>query len=285
MMARKVFVSSDMAHDERLIDVAESSPEAALIWPWLVTYFDDWGRAEAQPKRIKAQLFPMNNLVTVDLIAHALRIYHDVGLVRIYEVDGKQYMAIEPEKWWKYQTHIHRSKRDTDNSRYPAPDQTDAHEPPRDSAKHREEAREIIPSPSPSPSPTKRHAHCASVSDGYTEEFEHFWTAYPRKKDKKRAFRAWKARLKDRDAPATDQLILAAQNYAAECEAQGTAERFIKHGSTFLGPDKPYEEYLEARASPDNAPPEFTPEEMAEFETWLAEERARDGEEVPWQAH
>ena len=151
-MARKVFVSSDMAHDERLIEVAETLPEAALLWPWFVTYFDDWGRAEAHPKRIKAQLFPMNSLVTPELIEKTLRAYADVGLVILYEIDGKAYMAVPPEKWWKYQTHIHKSKRENDQSRYPAPPSADSLDSSRSSAESRGDARVFVPSPSPSPS-------------------------------------------------------------------------------------------------------------------------------------
>ena len=145
-MARKVFVSSDMAHDEKLIEIAEAIPEAALLWPWFVTYFDDWGRAEAQPKRIKAQLFPMNNLVTPELIEQSLQLYADYGLIELYEVDGKRYMAVDPDKWFKYQTHIRKEKRENDESRFPAPTREDA----RECAQERDEARDFTPSPSPS---------------------------------------------------------------------------------------------------------------------------------------
>lgn len=158
-MARKAYVSSDMAHDEKLIDVAAECPEAALLWPWLITHFDDWGRAEANPKRIKAQLFPMNDLVTPELIDKAISLFHQYGLLTHYEVDGKRYIAIEPEKWFKYQTHIHKSKRENDQSRFPAPPVADTRESSRHSASPRENRRGIAPStlppyhPSPTPSP------------------------------------------------------------------------------------------------------------------------------------
>jgi len=91
--------------------------------------------------------------------------------------------------------------------------------------------------------------------DGYTLEFEEFWKHYPRKVEKKRAFRAWKARLREGVKPET--LIQACKNYAAYCMRQGIEPRYIKHPSTFLGPDKPFEEYIagapidaKARAEP-----------------------------------
>lgn len=76
---------------------------------------------------------------------------------------------------------------------------------------------------------------------GYTREFEEFWRCYPRKVEKKRAFRCWCSRLKDGFKP--EQLVIAARNYTIECKNRKTEERFIKHPSTFLGPDKPFEDY------------------------------------------
>ncbi|WIF95044.1 DUF4373 domain-containing protein [Caminicella sporogenes] len=76
----------------------------------------------------------------------------------------------------------------------------------------------------------------------YTCEFEEFWSHYPRKKEKKKAFTKWKARLKEGYKP--EDLIKAAINYANECKKKETEERYIKHGATFLGPDKPFEDYI-----------------------------------------
>ena len=80
----------------------------------------------------------------------------------------------------------------------------------------------------------------------YTEEFNSFWTVYPRKIGKVAAFKVWKTRLKEKVSP--DDLIKAATNYAAECRKKGTEERYIKHPETFIGPDKHYNDYMEVRA-------------------------------------
>jgi hypothetical protein len=45
----------------------------------------------------------------------------EVALITLYEVDGKRYMAVKPDKWFRYQTHIRQEKRDKDESRPPAP--------------------------------------------------------------------------------------------------------------------------------------------------------------------
>ncbi len=154
-MGRKVFITSDMSTDERLIDVAAVDPTAALLWPWLLTAFDDWGRAEASPKRLKASVFPMIDSVSADTIGSALDLYTQAGLIIRYEVDGKSYMAIPPEKWFKYQTHIRSEKRTRDGSRFPPPPEC-AHglADARSCAQMSAGASCCAPSPSPSPTPT-----------------------------------------------------------------------------------------------------------------------------------
>jgi hypothetical protein len=78
-------------------------------------------------------------------------------------------------------------------------------------------------------------------SNDYTQAFETFWTVYPRKKEKKKAFGVWKTRIRE---GVTDELLIkCATNYAGSVQAEGTEERYIKHAATFLGPTKPYEEY------------------------------------------
>lgn len=168
-MARKVFVTSDMSVDERMIEVAERDSQAALLWPWILTAFDDWGRSNADSKRLKASIFPAITAVTPESIDAALRLYAEVGLIILYEYDGKQFMAIPADKWFKYQTHIRSQKRVKDDSRYPAPPGGDD----RDSAQMRASARECAqisavdadwqPSPSPSPSPSLSPTAAASV--------------------------------------------------------------------------------------------------------------------------
>jgi len=76
----------------------------------------------------------------------------------------------------------------------------------------------------------------------YTEDFEHFWAIYPRQLEKKTAYKFWQARLKEK---VESQILLkAAQNYAAHCRDTRVESRFIKHPKTFLGPNKPYEDFI-----------------------------------------
>jgi len=151
-MSHKIFISSDISVDERLVEIAEESPESVLLWPWLLTALDDWGRATAHAKRLKYTVFPALTTVTPQIITEAIARFERVGLLELYEVDGKWYMAVPAETWFKYQTHIRVEKRDNDKSRLPAPPSAQLREGARDVAKVRAVASKSQPSPSPSPS-------------------------------------------------------------------------------------------------------------------------------------
>ena len=77
----------------------------------------------------------------------------------------------------------------------------------------------------------------------YPPEFEQFWQQYPRQTEKKRVFRVWRARIKDR-VDARD-LIRAAEHYATHCHRHRTELEFIKHPSTFLGPFEVFKDWID----------------------------------------
>lgn len=65
----------------------------------------------------------------------------------------------------------------------------------------------------------------------YTSDFESFWKEYPRKIDKKGAFRNFKIALKQ---TTIENLIEKAKAYRIHCERENTETRFIKHPKTWL---------------------------------------------------
>ncbi|HBF39790.1 MAG TPA: hypothetical protein DDW50_21060 [Firmicutes bacterium] len=110
----------------------------------------------------------------------------------------------------------------------------------------------------------------------YTAEFENFWKEYPNKKGKDGAFRCWKTRLKE--GYKAEQMILAAKNYAIE--QKDNNPKFIKHGPTFLGPDKPFLDYLSVS---DNQAPENKPVTISNDDIDIdAQQRLKNAEEY-WQ--
>ena len=120
-MGRKIYFTGDANFNEQLEDLAEIDEFAAALWPWMLTYMDDWGRGPFNLRRIKEQAFGQFPSVDQERTEEIVRLFDRVGLLSIYEAKGHAYIAIEAGKWFKYQTHIHHSKRTNDKSSYPAP--------------------------------------------------------------------------------------------------------------------------------------------------------------------
>lgn len=76
----------------------------------------------------------------------------------------------------------------------------------------------------------------------YTPEFEALWMEYPRQVDKGAAYKCYQARLKE--GYTDEQLMKATKAYVSYCRKEKKEEKFIKHGSTFWGPTRPFEDYL-----------------------------------------
>lgn len=87
-------------------------------------------------------------------------------------------------------------------------------------------------------------------NNNYNAHFEEFWKVYPRHDDKAKAFRNYKARLNE--GYSEEELLKAAQNYKAECDKEQRIKKYIKMGSTFLGIDKPFTDYLKGNSDYGN---------------------------------
>lgn len=70
----------------------------------------------------------------------------------------------------------------------------------------------------------------AKKPSGYTDDFENFWHTYPRRIEKKSAFKAWRTALKS--GATADEITAGAARYAKY--RAGEPERFTKHPSTWL---------------------------------------------------
>lgn len=119
-MSRKRFITSDMSTDERLAGIAAKDPLAAALWPWFLTALDDWGRAKFAPVEIKLSVFPAYPF-DASYVEQVMKMYHEAGLIQIYEVDGKRYWCVPFEKWLKYQTYLDKQRLQKYSSKYPPP--------------------------------------------------------------------------------------------------------------------------------------------------------------------
>lgn len=222
-------------------ELAELSFDARLCFVGLWTLADCNGRLELRPKRIKAELFPYDN-VDVEKIVINLDKYR---FIRIYSVQGKQY--IEIANFTKHQN-PHKNERDK-GSEIPAPSESTptaqesqgAEEKPEkigtapeSNGSDRADSPFLIPdSPflneeSPSPSGDEQPAEKKPAC-----RFEEFWKIWPVKENKKKAKQIWKRKkLNDK----ADLLINDVINRNANC--QKWADGYIPHATTYFNGER-----------------------------------------------
>ena len=88
----------------------------------------------------------------------------------------------------------------------------------------------------------KENVNVKEKDKTYSCAFEELWKAYPRKKEKSAAYKAYKATLNK--GFSEDELMTAVKRYADECKKEQRDSRYIKLCSTFLGPNTPFMDYL-----------------------------------------
>ena len=94
------------------------------FWTRLLVNCDDYGRFDARPAVLKARLFPLREGLTLKNVVDALSRLASVGLVELYEVDGRSFLRVVT--WERYQRV--RAK----HSKFPAPDGACRHMPTSD---------------------------------------------------------------------------------------------------------------------------------------------------------
>lgn len=89
-MARIRTIKPEFWSDEKL---SECSLSARLTFIGLWTFADDEGRMEYQPARLRMQIFPCGS-VTLGKLREYLGELTECSVIRIYVVDGKEYLDI-----------------------------------------------------------------------------------------------------------------------------------------------------------------------------------------------
>ena len=115
----------------------------------------------------------------------------------------------------------------------------------------------------------------------YSDDFEEFWSAYPRRlggNPKKLAFKAWTARI--REGINSADLMTAVKVYARDCDRNGRiGTEFVMQASTFLGPNERWREYFE-RAGQERERAQKRVEELKPLPEIPEEERAEQLEAI-----
>ncbi|MDF2591382.1 MAG: hypothetical protein K0S75_848 [Clostridia bacterium] len=246
-------------------DIDELSPEEEAFFYRIIVNCDDYGRMDARTQIVRAKCYPLRtdrlSLEVIDswLLALTKR------LITLYEVCGKRYLQVNT---WERHQNI-RAK----ESKFPSIEEGDIinlhmntdeyicnhvqSNVPVSRISYLDTRNSILDNMSapvgtddcakasaekPNSKGGAQNGDSGKGKNEYTDEFEKFWSYYPRKTEKSAAFSKWKARLKQKVSAA--DMIKAAQNYAEKCKLEGAEERFIKHAKTFLGENKPFEEFI-----------------------------------------
>lgn len=204
------------------LTIADLTYEERLTFIGLWTHVDDNGRCVADPRLIKAAIWPLDNRTTEDVEAD-LGSITDASLIRQYKVGGRRYLQVNG---WREHQVINRPKA----SAIPGPDDegsepvTSGNAPITDasvtdhgsiSAGRERKGRERI--------------SCASADAEREAEFEAWYAAYPRKRGKGQALKAYRLARKSASA---EELLEGLTRQVASLTARGA--EFVPYPATWL---------------------------------------------------
>lgn len=205
--------------------LARCKHQTRLMFIGLWTLADREGRLEDRPMRIKAELFPYENMDIESMLSELV----EQGFIARYEVYKIQYIQIL--NFTKHQSPHMKEQAST----IPAPDKhgastVQAHLIP--------ESLDLNPDSTPSGASADTPKQKKSAKKEYTPEFEELWKSRPKRQgpdSKWDAFKAYRARI--RDGHTHEQIAEGVGRYRAWLKSQGKENtEFVKMLSTFLGP-------------------------------------------------
>lgn len=199
-MPRKRIIDPDFWLDEEL---TECSKETRLFYIGTWNFSDDYGVVEYAPKRLKAQIFPYDEIDVQPLIQKLI----EIGKYIVFEAEGKQWLYIKNFlKWQKVEKPSQKR-----NPPYRV-------------------GEESASTTQPVVSEVKRREVKRSKEDmsDKSDAFEQFWKSYPKKELKKRSSEIW--RSKGLDSKLTEILGFIAKASLTDRWKKG----FVKQPTTFL---------------------------------------------------
>ena len=258
-------------------ELAELPYEGRLLFIGLWCLADREGRLEDRPKRIKGELFSFDS-VDVDKLLNQLA---SLNLIIRYEVGGLKYIEIP-----KFSTHQNPHYKENPSIIPPSSTQKPQTSPhmidtetqgfiPDDRPQNPELAlgktrvsssmiggkTGLIPDSLIPDSNTLSHSGknlnvTTSKKRDYSPEFELAWKAYPQRagsNDKRKAYQAWNARIKEGNSP--QAIIEGIARYGLWCKTTGKiGTESVKQTSSFLGKADPFYFMLDWGTSPRRSP-------------------------------
>ena len=187
----------------------------------LIVVCDDYGRFDGRIPIIRGRCFPLKDLRNDD-IKKALQILSEVGMVEMYEVDGKPYLQLT--SWERHQQiRAHKGK-------YPAPDVRC----------NQLISDDIRCTRNPIQSESNPNRKTPPISPA--ESLEDFLAAYPCPGNRHLTEVAYIDCLMTNQVT-EQQLVECARNYAEQCRILETQKQYIKKPENFLR-DMEYIQYL-----------------------------------------
>lgn len=205
----------------------------------LITLCDDYGRYDARPKILKADLFPLKDGITLKQISDALNKLSTVGMVQVYEYDQKPYLQLIA--WGQHQQI--RNKR----SKFPEPNKEINSLDTFDIKCNQSQSDvTVIQSESLSESKSKSNVLCVDTEVSALRKiddfFERMWSLYPKKAGKaqiKNAKRKEIYKLGDEFERCIDRYL----KHVKKEREQGFKNLKYQNGSTFF--NSGYVDYLD----------------------------------------
>ncbi len=212
-------------------------PEEEILFYRIIVNCDDFGRMDARLPILRAKCFPLR----IDSVKDKdIRAWMDSlikqGLIFIYEVDGKEYLQMST--WEKHQQI--RAKR----SKYPAPD--DGLITSEINGNHK--ISNVPENPIQSNLESESNPNPTSTQSTLKDRFETFWTAYPKKRSKGAAEKAW-AKIKPNEQ-LTGEILSALERAKTSADWQKDGGQYIPYPATWLNAKGWEDDYTPAPTVP-----------------------------------
>lgn len=195
-----------------------------ILYPLLVANTDDFGRMPGDAFTVKNVVLPSSPRPERDFDA-ALDVMHSVGIIVRYVVDGEQYVQIVD--FDAHQPNLHKRV----SSRFP-----EIPENPGDSGISRRfqpnPEENLTQNPEENPEPRREPRTAPRPSREADVLFEEFWVAYPKKKAKDAARKAWDKRRPDRAL--LDAMLRALAVQCRSHDWQKQHGQFVPYPATWL---------------------------------------------------
>lgn len=191
------------------------------LWVGLITQADDAGRGDARPQIIKGRVFPLREQVTHKNIADGLNALASTGLISLYTVGGKPFFWFPG---WAEHQRVRECK-----PKFPGPEESDilpqsaasCGELPQSAASCGLNPIQSNTNPNTNPNPKR-----AGVRE---DDFERFWSVYPKKVGKGEAKKAF-----SKVSVAVDTLIQAVERQKRSEQWSKDGGRYIPNPATWL---------------------------------------------------